>query len=89
MKKAVSISIKGRVQNVGFRYHTQTMANKLGVMGFVKNLSDGSVYVEAEAEQDVMERFVEWCHKGPIWSRVDEVLVNAIPVNGYTDFRIH
>ena len=73
MKKAAILTISGRVQNVGFRHHTQKAAQNYGVFGFVKNLSDGTVYVEAEGEETNLDLFVLWCHHGPAWARVDHV----------------
>ena len=39
--------VYGRVQGVGFRYFTWNEAQKIGVLGFVRNLWDGSVEVVA------------------------------------------
>jgi acylphosphatase len=87
MKKAAILKISGRVQNVGFRYHTRKTAQQLGVDGFVKNEMDGSVYIEAEAEEEVLDQFILWCHKGPAWARVDEVKVQASQVLGPDGYR--
>ena len=57
MKKAVILKISGRVQNVGFRYHTRKKAQEMGISGFVKNQVDGSVYIEAEGEEEVLAAF--------------------------------
>ncbi len=88
MKKSASIKITGRVQGVGFRYHTQGVANQMGISGFVKNMEDGSVFIEAEGEENDLEKFIDWCHKGPSVAWVDNVTVNYIPVSGYDKFRI-
>jgi len=50
MKKHVNITVKGRVQGVGFRYSAMEAAEELGIKGFVRNMPDGSVYIEAEGE---------------------------------------
>ena len=86
--KAISIHIKGRVQNVGFRYHTQKTARSFGIKGFVRNNPDGSVYAEAEGKQKALELFCEWCKKGPTWAQVDSVNTCHIPSQNYTDFNI-
>lgn len=87
-KKAVSIKISGRVQNVGFRFHTRKAARELNITGFVKNQPDGSVYVEAAGEQEILDQFILWCHKGPSWARVDEVKIVAMPYRVFDDFSI-
>ena len=88
MIKSVNLSISGVVQNVGFRFYTQKKARELGVKGFVKNMVDGSVYAEAEAEPDIIESFIEFCKKGPYWARVSDVKVQDAPVKDFEDFSI-
>ncbi|MBK7213097.1 MAG: acylphosphatase [Bacteroidales bacterium] len=80
------ISVKGKVQGVGFRYHTIMKAGELGVFGFVRNESDGSVYIEAEGDEDSVRKFLEWCHEGPRWARVTNVEVNSSEPQGYSLF---
>ena len=58
------------------------------IYGFVKNHYDGSVYIEAEGEETVLLSFIEWCKKGPSWSRVDEVEVIDIPLTDFNEFVI-
>ena len=88
MSRSISLNIKGKVQNVGFRYYTRKMAQSLNLNGFVKNLVDGSVYAEAEGPQEDIEAFIDYCRKGPEWSRVDEVNIQDIPFQNYKDFNI-
>lgn len=88
MIKSVKINIYGKVQDVGFRYCTVQKANEIDVKGFVKNRLDGSVYIEVEAEPELIEQFICWCRKGPSSSRIDDIRVCDIPFNHYTDFTI-
>lgn len=73
MTRTVKIQVSGRVQGVYFRRFTQNKAKDLGVKGSVKNLEDGRVEIIAQAEADILEPFIQWCHKGPITARVDKV----------------
>jgi len=59
MKKQVHIYYNGRVQGVGFRFTVESIANDLGVTGWVKNLRDGGVEITAEAEEDTLKDFLE------------------------------
>ncbi len=86
--KAALITINGRVQGVGFRYHTQKTALQYNIKGFVKNQPDGSVYIEAEGDETDMERFLIWCYEGPAWARVDDVKIQNSPVQKFTDFSV-
>lgn len=87
-RKAYQISINGRVQNVGFRFHTQDQALKLGISGYVKNMPDGSVYIEAEGSETSLNEFLSWCHKGPSWARVFDIKITEQPLTGYATFEI-
>lgn len=59
MKKQVHVFYTGRVQGVGFRFTTESIANGLDIVGWVKNLADGKVEVMAEAEEDVLKEFLK------------------------------
>lgn len=71
MKKHFSIRITGRVQGVFFRASTKERADALNIKGLVRNEPDGSVYVEAEGEENDLKQFIEWCHRGPSGARVE------------------
>ncbi len=87
-KKAVILNIYGRVQGVGFRYYTHKKALELGITGYVMNRPDGSVYVEAESEEEALDRFILWCEEGPPWARVSKVQKQFVTVTGFGEFRI-
>ena len=80
------IRITGRVQGVGFRWSAANEAISRGITGFVRNLSDGSVYIEAEGSWEQVNAFIEWCKQGP--GHVKSVSANSIPPENYEDFRI-
>jgi len=54
-----TVFFSGRVQGVGFRYTTQQVAKEFEVTGFVENLIDGRVQLEAEGEAKEVESFVK------------------------------
>lgn len=86
--KSIQLKVIGRVQGVGFRYYTNKRAQEFDIKGYVKNMTDGSVLIEAEGEESDLKTFVSWCEKGPAWSRVKEVKKSEIPFAGYTRFEI-
>jgi acylphosphatase len=82
------IQIKGKVQGVGFRWSAASVAIRLGITGYVKNLPDKSVYIEAEGTTGQLAEFMEWCRKGPGIGFVESVQADQYPPAGYKDFRI-
>ena len=86
--KRISILVSGKVQGVFFRAATEKVANKIGVNGFVKNLSDGKVFIEAQGTEKQLSEFVNWCKEGPERSRVDEIISMEIPFVEEKGFRI-
>lgn len=87
-KEAVTINVYGKVQGVGFRFYTNRKANELDICGFVQNMADGSVYIEAEGDPVKLEQFVAWCHEGPAWARVSDVSIQKTPPAGFSRFNI-
>jgi len=69
------VLVSGQVQGVFFRHSAVDEARRLGLAGFVRNLADGRVEVEAEGEPASVEALVRWCHRGPPAARVDDVQV--------------
>ncbi len=67
------IKVQGKVQGVWFRKYTFDKALELKLRGFVQNESDGSVYVEVEGNDEVLDKFIKWLHTGSPQSSVDKV----------------
>ncbi len=71
--KQIIIKVYGLVQGIFFRYTTRKVARKLGLTGFVKNMPDGSVYIEAEGSEDKLLELLEFSKKGPKHAIVKKV----------------
>lgn len=71
--KHMNIRITGRVQGVGFRYSAVHLARQLNIKGFIRNMPDRSVYIEAEGTELQLNEFVSWCIKGPPRSKILQV----------------
>jgi acylphosphatase len=75
------VRIRGRVQGVGYRAWTQRTAKKLKLVGWVRNLSDGSVEAQAQGSPDAISAFLSACQSGPLLARVTEVDSEACVLN--------
>ena len=70
----VVIRVKGRVQGVGYRRWAVSKAKEIGgISGWVHNDYDGSVLLRIKGDEKQLDKMIEACHKGPLWSRVDSV----------------
>jgi acylphosphatase len=87
-KLLFKINVAGHVQGVGFRWSAVREAQSRNIKGFVKNLPDGSVYIEAEGSVIQLNSFIEWCKKGPSFGFVESVIVDTAPLVNYTDFQV-
>ncbi len=63
----------GRVQGVNFRFYTQQKANELGLIGWVRNLPDGSVEVVAEGPSEQLEELLLFLQRGSASAIVSHV----------------
>jgi acylphosphatase len=71
--KRIIIHVYGLVQGVFFRYATRKIARSLGLVGIVKNLHDGSVYIEAEGPRDKLIELLKFAKKGSKSAKVETI----------------
>ena len=81
-RSRLHITVKGRVQGVGFRAHVEYEARQLGATGWVRNVGYDIVEVVAEGERDVLERLAGIIKTGPRGSQVDESTVEWSAATG-------
>ena len=87
--KAFKANVSGKVQGVWFRDSTRQEAIKLKVTGWVKNIPSGTVYLEAEGEENNLKSLEKWLHIGSPHSRVDRVdLQWIVPTKTYSTFKV-
>ena len=75
------VMIRGRVQGVGFRVFTQSQAVRLGLRGWVSNLSDGCVETEVEGSRALVDEFIQTLGQGPSRAHVQDVRVEWLDPN--------
>ena len=81
--------IRGHVQMVGFRAFAETLAERHGVTGYVRNTPGGEVEVVAEGDKDLLESFLADLRRGPRGAAVTDVLVSWERArNEFTDFGV-
>ncbi len=73
MTRRVQAIISGRVQGVGYRYYAVHVAQELGLVGTVRNGSDGGVEAVAEGEESKLNEFLIALKHGPRAAEVTEV----------------
>ena len=81
--------VTGTVQGVRFRDYVQVSASTIGLTGFVRNNSDGSVTVVAHGLPDDLKSFVEYLHEGSLQAKVEGVSVEWRTARAtYDDFSV-
>jgi acylphosphatase len=87
--KRIRAVVRGDVQGVGFRAATAQEARHAQVAGWVRNLYDGSVEVDAEGSDEAVERLIKWLRRGPSLARVTAVEIDdSLPPAGQEGFTI-
>jgi acylphosphatase len=89
MKKAAKLVVKGTVQGVFFRQFVKEHADKLGLVGFVRNLEAGDIEIIVEGEGDAIERLARFVKEGPEHSMIRSVDVGERKWSGgFGEFKI-
>jgi acylphosphatase len=73
MVNCFTVIVHGTVQGVGFRFFVRNKAISLKITGWVRNLSDGTVEIEAQGQVSNLEQLLHFIEAGPIGSQVDKV----------------
>jgi acylphosphatase len=86
-RRALIVHIRGRVQGVGFRLWTQAEARTLGLSGWVRNGSDGSVTAHIAGSEQAVSTMLQRFREGPAAAAVSSVTSEAVdgdqPANGF------
>lgn len=88
MTRHYDIRVSGRVQGVWYRAGAQHKAQELGLTGFARNESDGTVYMEVEGPEENLQKFVKWCGQGPIAAKVENTDWSEGSWQGYEEFKV-
>jgi len=87
-KEYFCIHLSGLVQGVGMRYFINSIAQEIGMRGYVKNLPDGRVECIIYETPQKLEHFITVLNKNPR-GRIDEITVKDYPgVEEFKDFTI-
>lgn len=78
----VHVLVSGRVQGVGYRWNAVMAAESLGVVGTVRNLTDGGVEIVAEGTKADLQRLINWAREGPPGARVVDLQAEWQPPTG-------
>lgn len=89
MTVRVHVIAKGLVQGVGFRWFTARLAESSGLGGYVRNLINGQVEIEAEGDRSLVEEFLNDLRVGPRSARVTNLQIQWMePLHRHTRFEI-
>lgn len=89
MKIARHLRIEGRVQGVGFRMHMQLQARQLGLTGWVRNRSDGSVEAVVFGERMLeIDAIIAWARSGSRPASVTNIVISNTEIPMQEDFVI-
>lgn len=73
--KHAHIKVTGHVQGVFFRATTKDIADQLNLLGYAKNLEDGSLEIMVIGNEESIDQLIRWCWQGPPAARVENVHV--------------
>ena len=88
MTEHINIWVSGRVQGVWFRKYVKQTALDFDVNGYVSNLKDGRVYIEAEGKPEKLTQLLDWLWTGSPMSRVEDVKHESVQSVGFDNFEI-
>ncbi len=82
------LRISGKVQGVFFRATARKIAEKNNLTGWIKNRADGNVEAIVSGNKVDVERFIEWCKRGPAKAQVESVDINYIEGKVFKEFTV-
>lgn len=86
--KCLNFVVTGRVQRVGFRNYTRQIALELNLVGFVNNVSDGSVAGHVAGPSHSVKTFIDRLRSGPPLAKVDHIFTETAQAMDHSGFEI-
>jgi len=87
--KSVKLKIFGQVQGVGYRYYCVRQAQFYQIYGYARNMSDDTVEVEAEGDEESLKAFIRKLESGPAHAEVEKIEINWLTASSrFKDFYI-
>lgn len=74
--KQAHVYISGFVQGVGFRAYVRSKARKLGVLGWVRNLSDGRVEGVFQGDKEKINELIKLCRRGSFFAKTNDIVID-------------
>ena len=86
MQESWLIHVVGRVQGVYFRDFICKHARYLRIKGYVKNLNDGSIEIQAQGEIENLKLLIKFCQQGPPAANIESINIQKYFTNTYSSF---
>ena len=86
--KCIHLTVSGKVHGVFFRDSTRRKANELGLNGYVRNLSNGTVEVVAQGDEEKLNQLIEFIKNNPGHSKVKDIEINHKDLKKFNGFEI-
>ena len=86
--KTVHIKVSGKVQGVFFRATAKEVAKHLSISGWIKNTDEGNVEALVTGENEPINKFIQWCNKGPEEAHVLNIIVTDRPLQSFENFKV-
>ncbi|MEI6851212.1 MAG: acylphosphatase [Bacteroidota bacterium] len=84
----INITLTGNVQHIGFRFFSLQHAVKLGINGFVMNVDDDKIYIEAEGPADKIEEYKNWLRSGQCSYSITQISIELEKWRNLSSFDI-
>lgn len=82
------VTIKGTVQGVFYRATAKSIADQIGITGWIKNTPDGDVEAMIQGTDEQVDAFIQWCWKGPEKAKVSDVILKTVDAENFTEFKV-
>jgi len=84
----VHLIVSGKVQGVFFRATAKDVADEIGITGWVKNAEDGNVEIIANGNDEQLQKFIDWCKKGPPKAIVTDIKIAPVDDEVFERFTV-
>jgi acylphosphatase len=88
MKEHRNITVKGNVKEIDFLYYTELFAIKKNIDGFIQNGSMIRVYIEAEADPELLDDLENFLKGSPLGARVNQIISEKGELKDFDKFKV-